>query len=274
MLSLQTNVTSLIAQQNLNVNSAAESKTIAQLTSGYRINSSGDDAAGLSVANKYRSDTAELTQGVRNANDATSQLQIVDGGLNNISQILDRMKTLATEAATSTFTGDPKILNNEFTQLTTELTRQATNIGLDGSGNYFKNAMSVYIGGGTLAAGVATVGIDLTGNAVDATGLGLKTEDLTTTTGATTAIGDIEKAIGTLGTVQGKVGAGENELNYATNLAQSQITNQQAAESQIRDADVASAASSLTKDQVLSQASVAAMAQANAMPQAVLKLLQ
>src|ERR1700720_2548356 len=112
--SIQTNVNSLIAQENLRVNSNFQSMTIQRLTSGYRINQSGDDAAGLAVANKFRSDTAELTQGVRNANDGISTLQIVDGGLNNVSKILDRLKTLATESASNTFTGDRTILNNEY----------------------------------------------------------------------------------------------------------------------------------------------------------------
>src|SRR6201984_2114090 len=128
--SFQTNVTSLLAQQNLRTNSDFQSRTIQRLTSGYRINSSGDDAAGLAVANKYRSDTAELQQGVRNANDGISTLQIIDGGLNNISKILDRLKTLATQSASNTFTGNRSILNNEFQSLTAEVTRQAANIGL------------------------------------------------------------------------------------------------------------------------------------------------
>src|SRR3954469_5286153 len=114
MISLQTNVDSLVAQQNLRVNSNFQSNTIRQLTSGYRINSSGDDAAGLAVANNYRNSISELTQGVRNANDGVSQLQIVDGGLSNISQILDRMQTLATESASDTFTGDRATVNREY----------------------------------------------------------------------------------------------------------------------------------------------------------------
>ena len=105
-ISIQTNVNSLVAQENLRVNSDFQSQTIQRLTSGYRINSSGDDAAGLAIANKFRSDTAELTQGVRNANDGISQLQIIDGGMNNISKMLDRLKTLATQSASATFTGD------------------------------------------------------------------------------------------------------------------------------------------------------------------------
>ena len=103
--SIQTNVNSLVAQENLRVNSNFQSQTIQRLTSGYRINSSGDDAAGLAIANKFRSDTAELTQGVRNANDGVSQLQIMDGGMNNIGKMLDRLKTLATQSSSSTFTG-------------------------------------------------------------------------------------------------------------------------------------------------------------------------
>ncbi|MGH9653822.1 MAG: flagellin, partial [Bryobacteraceae bacterium] len=104
MISLQTNVTSLDAQNSLNTDNLAQGKTIQQLSSGYRINSSGDDAAGLAVANQYRDNIAELTQGVSNASTGIAQLQIVDGGLSNISTIMDRMKTLATQSASGTFT--------------------------------------------------------------------------------------------------------------------------------------------------------------------------
>src|SRR5450755_992274 len=105
MISLQTNVNSLVAQQNMGVNSAFQSKTIQQLTSGYRINSSGDDAAGLAVANKYRNSIAELTQGVANGNDGVAQLQTMDGGISNIGMMLDRLKTLAMQSASDSFTG-------------------------------------------------------------------------------------------------------------------------------------------------------------------------
>src|SRR5579864_302893 len=102
-ISLQTNIASLIAQNNLSMNTQFQTKTITALTSGYRINSSADDAAGLAVANQYRSEVSQLTQGVRNANDGVNALQIVDGGLNNISLMLDRLQTLATESASATF---------------------------------------------------------------------------------------------------------------------------------------------------------------------------
>src|SRR5579864_7776507 len=135
-LTVQTNVASLIAQTNLNTNNALMTNTITRLTSGYRINSSADDAAGLVIANQYRSSIAELTQGVRNANDGVSALQIVDGGLNNISQMLDRLKTLATQSASTTFTGDRGTLNTEYQQLLGEVTQQASNVGLVNGGKY------------------------------------------------------------------------------------------------------------------------------------------
>ena len=130
MISLQTNVTSLFAQQQLNQNSNFESNTIQQLTSGYRINNAGDDAAGLAVANQLQANVAELQQGVINAANGTSTLQIIDGGLSNISNLLDRLQTLATESASGTFQGNRTTLNNEFTSVLNEITRQAGNIGL------------------------------------------------------------------------------------------------------------------------------------------------
>src|SRR5512139_1922357 len=129
-VSIQTNVNSLVAQENLRVTGEFQSKTIQRLTSGYRINSSGDDAAGLAVANKFRGEVAELAQGVRNANDGISTLQIIDGGLNNISKVLDRLKTLATQAASDTFHGSRTTLNTEYGDLLAEINRQAGNVGL------------------------------------------------------------------------------------------------------------------------------------------------
>jgi flagellin len=481
MLSVQTNIASLTALENLRVNNEFQTKTIERLTSGYRINSSGDDAAGLVVANQYRSSIAELTQGVRNANDGISTLQIVDGGLNNISMMLDRMKTLATQSASGTFTGSRATLDQEYQQLIGEITRQANDIGVVSGGSNSQN-ISVYIGGAPqgVAQSYSTVQIDLAGVSVDATGLGLtntsvdgadqgvrfaaapdvrtgtylatntaqyvvhtangtytatiggtgtaqngadlvaslnqqiagsgvsarinstdghvefvgsafsitssgagaasfsgtagtitndalyeqnnlayatsvNAQTLTFTMGGSTtnvniaagvtaagaanainqtmnshgvyafvdsagnldiqgngafststtavagdggfdgvalgaataptitgsgtqaassAILSVDNAIQLLGNVQGTVGSGENKLNYAVDLAQSQISSFSAAQSRIRDADMAAEAANLTKAQVLQQASLAAMAQANAAPQAVLALLK
>jgi len=276
MITVQTNLPSLLAQENLRVNNEFQSKTIQRLTSGYRINQSGDDAAGLAVANGYRSSVTELTQGVRNANDGVSTLQIIDGGLSNITKILDRLKTLATESASATFTGDRTTLDNEFKDLLGEIDRQADNIGLGATTHNWAISLDVYIGGGS----GSKVTVDLTAGKVDQTTLALNTSTITgaTTaaalTAANAAITAVDNALGTLGTVQGTVGSGQNKLYYATQLAQSQISSYSAAESRIRDADMAAEAANLTKAQVLQQASIAAMAQANSAPQAVLSLLK
>jgi len=277
-LSFQTNVTALTAETNLQVNSNFQSQTITRLTSGFRINSSGDDAAGLAVANSLRSTIKELTQGVRNANDGVSILQTIDGGLNNISNILDQLKSLATQSASGTFAGNRNTLNQEFTTLLGEIDRQAANIGLGsgtGTSAQYNASLTVYIGGGSTAAN-AQVSIDLSGsgNVVNSGGLGIGLDSIDTVAHALTAIADLGAAVTTLGQTQGRVGTGENDLNYSISLAQSQITNDSAAESRIRDADVAAEAANLTKSQVLEQSSVAALAQANAAPQALLKLLK
>src|SRR5712692_4249701 len=111
--SIVTNVASLLAQDNLRITGELQQKTIQRLTSGLRINSSADDAAGLAIANTFRSDISVLQQGIRNANDGLSTLQTIDGGINNISLLLDRARTLATQSATGTFTGDRNTLNSE-----------------------------------------------------------------------------------------------------------------------------------------------------------------
>ena len=276
-LSFQTNVTALTAETNLQVNSNFQSQTITRLTSGFRINSSGDDAAGLAVANSLRSTISELTQGVRNANDGVSILQTIDGGLNNISNILDQLKSLATQSASGTFAGNRNTLNQEFTTLLGEIDRQAANIGLGsgtGTSAQYNANLTVYIGGGSTQAN-AQVSVDLSGsgNVVNSGGLGIGLDSIDTVAHALTAITDLSNAVTTLGLTQGRVGTGENDLNYSISLAQSQITNSAAAESRIRDADIAAEAANLTKSQVLQQSSVAALAQANAAPQALLKLL-
>ena len=208
MLSIQTNVNSLVAQENLNVNNEFQSKTIQQLTSGYRINSSGDDAAGLAVANQYRNSVSELTQGVANGNDGVAQLQIMDGGISNISQILDRLKTLATQAASSTFTGNLGVLNGEFQTDIQEIDRQAQTIGLN-TGGSFAQSLGVYLGGGAGSTSAAAlkngiVTLNLSGSTVDSQSLGLtgmqsgKTSyDLSTSNIAGIVAGNTQIAAGT-----------------------------------------------------------------------------
>jgi flagellin len=190
-VSLINNLGSLASQTRLNATGNKLNATIQRLSSGLRINSSGDDAAGLAIANKYRSDISILSQGIRNANDGLSTLQIIDGGLNTISGLLDRAATLATQSASGTFSGDRDILQDEFTKVLDEITRQAENIGLVSGGTY-NNELSVIIGGGTdtyAATGSnAGVTIDLSGSAnrVDSTSLGLSNLNIGVGTGNVT----------------------------------------------------------------------------------------
>ncbi|MGO9009286.1 MAG: flagellin [Bryobacteraceae bacterium] len=173
-LSIQTNTDSLIAQENLLTNSNFQSNTIQQLTSGYRINTAGDDPAGLAVANKYASAIAELTQGVANGNDATAQLQIMDGGMSNISQIVNTLQTLATESASTSFTGSRTTLNEQFQSDLAEIDRQAQSIGLN-TGGTFAQQMAVYLGVGSGSQSTANgvVNVDLSNATVDTQSLGL-----------------------------------------------------------------------------------------------------
>lgn len=176
--SVNTNITSLQAQNYLRMTSDFQGKTINRVTSGLRIVSSGDDAAGLAIANGFRSDQAVLSQGVRNANDGLSTLQTIDGGMNNISTLLDRARTLATQSASGTFTGDRSVLNSEFQSVLGEIDRQSQAIGLN-QGGQFAKALQVFIGGGkgstaAAAIGNGAIGVDLSKSTVDSQSLGLK----------------------------------------------------------------------------------------------------
>jgi flagellin len=175
---VNTNVASLQSREYLRQTSESQGKTINRVTSGLRIIASGDDAAGLAIANGFRSDQAVLSQGIRNANDGLSTLQTLDGGINNISKLLDRARTLATQSASGTFTGDRGVLNTEFSSVIGEIDRQAQAVGLT-TGGAFARSISVFIGGGRAANGISStnngsVGVDLTTSTVDSKSLGLK----------------------------------------------------------------------------------------------------
>jgi flagellin len=178
-LSIQTNIASLEAQNFVNINTDFQNNTIQQLSSGYRINQSGDDAAGLATANQYAGTIATLTQGVINAGNSSATLQIADGGISNITTILNRLQTLATESASSTFAGNRTTVNDEYQGLLTEINRQAASIGLNIGGTNNTN-LTTYIGGGDNQPD-SQVSVDLSGanNAVDSTALGIQNTSVT-----------------------------------------------------------------------------------------------
>jgi flagellin len=174
---INTNIASMQAQEYLRVTQEFQTKTISRVTSGLRIVSSGDDAAGLAIANGFRSDQAVLNQGIRNANDGLATLQTIDSGINNISKLLDRARTLATQSASGTFNGNREVLNSEFQSVVSEINRQAQAIGLNQGGDFAKN-LSVFIGGGRGATNAevitnGSVSVDLRRSTVDARSLGL-----------------------------------------------------------------------------------------------------
>lgn len=175
---INTNIASLQSREYLRTTTEQQAKAIGRVTSGLRILSSGDDAAGLSIANSFRSDQAVLQQGIRNANDGLSTLQTIDGGINNISKLLDRARTLATQSASGTFTGSREVLNTEFSSVIAEIDRQAQSIGLN-TGGEFARSLSVFVGGGKSSNGINAIqngasNVDLSNSTVDAKSLGLK----------------------------------------------------------------------------------------------------
>jgi flagellin len=263
--SVVTNLASVNAQSNLFTTNIGLTKALNRVSSGFRINYSGDDAAGLSVANSFRSEAAVLNQGIRNANDGLSNLQIKDGALDNISKLLDRLSTLATQAASGqTSTASRTTLNAEFTDVLSEITREATVAGLATAAGF-----SVFVSNnGTNGVVAGNVG------AATVTALAINASTVDTQANAATAVTTVAAAITTLGTVQGQVGQLENRLSYAINLAQSQMVNTRAAESRIRDANIAEESANLTRFNILNQAGIAALAQANQSTSAVLSLLR
>lgn len=262
--SVVNNIAAVNAQANLSSTNVGLQRSIARLSSGLRINMSGDDAAGLAVANGHRSTVAVLTQGVRNANDGLSTLQIKDGALNNISNLLDRLATLATQSASASSSVSRTTLNSEFQDVLSEINREANVAGLTASAGF-----SIFVSSnGSNGTVGGTVG------AADVAGLSLTGQVITSSTTAATALTAITAAVSALGTVQGAVGTIENRLMYAVSLGQSQIVNTQAAESRIRDANVAEESSSLTRFQILTQSGIAMLAQSNQSSGAVLSLLR
>ena len=215
---INTNIASLQAQNYLQQTSSFQNKTINQVTTGLRIVNSGDDAAGLAIANGYRSTEQVLTQGVRNANDGLSQLQIADGGISNISQLLDRARTLATQSASGTFTGDRTVLNSEFQSVLTEIDRQSQAIGLNQGGS-FANNLSVFIGGGQASGSVTatangSVSLDLSKATVDAKSLGLAGVQATGAAGTDLGTGSTTSVQNVLANSTNQASISNNTTNF------------------------------------------------------------
>ncbi len=264
--SVVSNISAANAQSNLSTTNIGLQKALTRLSSGLRINYSGDDAAGLAVANAYRSDIAVLNQGVRNANDGLSSLQIKDGALANISTLLDRLSTLSAQAASGETTGTSRTtLNSEFQDVLSEIDREANVAGLSTTATF-----SVFVSNSTGTNGKISGTVGLASQAA----LSLTGHVITSQATAQSAVAAVASAVTLLGSSQATVGTLENRLQFAISLAQSQIVNNKAAESRIRDANVAEESANLTRFNILSQSGIAALSQANQQSASVLALLR
>jgi flagellin len=264
--SVVSNIASANAQANLQMTNVGLNKALTRLSSGFRINFAGDDAAGLAVANSYRNEQAILSQGIRNANDGLSDLQIKDGALANISTLLDRLATLATQASSASNGADISKLSDEYGAILDEIDREATVAGLDTGADF-----SVFVSSEAVASDGA---ISDSIAATDAATLGLVSTSFANVDDAQAALLEVEGAIDTLGDVQNTIGTLENRLGFAIGLATSQLVNKKAAESRIRDANIAEESANMTRFNILSQSGIAALAQANQTSSAVLSLLR
>jgi flagellin len=270
------NIASLNTYRQLTINTTAGSKSLEKLSSGYRINRAGDDAAGLAISEKMRGQIRGLNQAERNAQDAISLIQTAEGALNETHSILQRMRELAVQSASDTNTDDDrKELQKEISQLLEEIDRISTDTEFNTmkllNGSYETTALTFQVGANSGQI------VDINLNSMSATtGLGLSTTNvnLETRTGASTAIEEIDKAIINVSSERAKLGAMQNRLEHTINNLGTTSENLTASESRIRDVDMAKEMMEFTKNSILQQAATAMLAQANQQPQSVLQLLR
>jgi len=273
-LTILNNIPSLVAQGQLSVTNKALQKTLFQLSSGSRINSGADDAAGLAIADGLNANITALTQSVSNANNGVGALQTADGALAQVTTLLNRAVTLGTEAATGTVSSTQRIaLDNEYQSILKEVNSIGSNTAFNGTQVFSTNTTSIFLSDAT-ATGTQTIAVS-TGALVAGTGsggLGL-TGNLLSATSATTELTSIFAATGSVAATRGTIGAGINQLQAASNVATNVIQNLTAAEEQIRAADIPTVVAQLSKYSILEQTGISALAQANSQQQQVLTLL-
>ena len=280
--SILNNIAALNAQHQLRVTSINLNQTMSRLASGKRINSGADDAAGLQIADSLRANIRAIDQAVRNANDGISAGQIADGALQEVTNILTRAVTLAEEAATGTMDSTSRAsLDAEFNQIEAEIARIAAQTNFNGVSLFtqagLNGSLSTYVGDIFNSSSISVTINTITASGSTVTSLGgqdLTTVVLSTQSGAVASLSVIKSALIGVATARASIGAGMNRLQSAVSVLQSQSINTQNAESTIRDANMAEEISNLTKYQILSQAGIAALSQANATSQSILALLR
>jgi len=271
---ISTNNAANSALNYLNQNSNAETESIAQLASGSRIVQASDDAAGLAIGTQLQANVAVLTQDQTNVAQGSSILQSADGALAQISNVLQRMMSLATEAASGQVTNTQRSqdINTEYSQLKSEITSIVSSTTYAGqallSGNFLSNVKFLV---GTTSANVLTVSIK---NVVTKTLLSTASAGVSTASAALKSIASLSTAINTVTEDRAKIGAYESQFNFSSQAISTNVQNTEASASTILDADVAAVKTQLSSQDVKTQASIAALTQASMLPQELLKLIQ
>jgi len=270
MLAIKNNIMAASAARYLGTSYDALATSVERLASGLRINSAKDDAAGLAVRELMRADVAVLQQGARNAQDGISLLQVAEGGMQTIDNLLTRMKQLGEQASTGTYSSAQRsIMESEFTELADEIERIAGSAKFNGTSllDSASGSVSVYFGG-------ENDNISISMQDMTKTGLGISTLNIDTAGSAQAALTTLDTAISDANTARATFGAKMNRMASTVEVLNVQAENISTAESRISDVDVATEMANFTRTQVLAQAGVAMLAQANAMPQMALTLLR
>ena len=278
------NIPSLNAQRILGINNGRLAQSVERISSGIRINRGSDDAAGLAISEGLRSDIRALRQAVRNANDGVSLINVTEGALNEQSGILIRLRELASQAATGTVGSTERAtIQLEFTALRNELDRISQTTEFNGQklieGSLASSATSanhilIQVGLDSTSHSRINLNTEVDLEAITSTGLSIHELSVTSADAALTALEQVNTSIGTLTAGRGKIGAVQNRLIRTISTISIAVENLSAAESAIRDADIAEEVALLTRNQILVQAATAMVGQANLIPQSVLQLLQ
>jgi flagellin len=282
-LTVNTNVASINAQRNLSRTGSALNKSLSRLSSGLRINSAADDAAGLAISENMKAQIRSMSQAERNANDGISLIQTAEGAESQMSDIMGRMRELAVQASNGTLgTTEKGFLNDEFQALTSEVDRISAVTEFNGTKLLdstataatlqvgFRNSTNDQISVSLEQIDSTTLGVGSIGGGTG-TSAALSTADLTTAAAA--AIDIVDQAITDLSTARAGLGATQNRLQVTVSNLQSSRENLSAANSRIRDVDIAQESANLTKQNILMQAGVSVLAQANQAPALALSLL-
>ncbi len=279
-LRINYNYESVASQRNLSSSQSSYGRAIEQLSSGLRINKAADDAAGLAVSEKLKNQVRGLNQAQRNAQDGISLLQTAEGALNETHSLLARMRELAVQSANDTLSNSDRVhIQDEVNQLLSEVDRIANSTQfnqinlLDGSAS----AVKLHVGANK-ETGVFDNEVSVSLSATNTTTLAISTlgstASMTTQSGANNAISTLDTAIDTISTARGKLGANQNRLDHMIESLGVATENAGAANSRIRDADVAQSVSEMVRSQILQQSTMAVLAQANQAPQMALQLLK